>query len=342
MVSRPTSPRSPHISDPLLRPFLAPTFDATAYLNSTLPSLSFPTPLQQPRPNTLTLHDLATRTQSHVAQLSAQTSRLTATLTALTDDILRSGSRLAYEVEVLRGEAVALSETLTDNLASDIEQFLPAEFAIPSGTRAGQEAVVLPPPNASRNEHAIVGSGPGRVPEPVVPEALTSLRTLQIVRLSLQSIMSTFDAALSWPLPPSAVTSTTSSLISISSPSNDLPALEVAGQEASQRLRNEIKVLLAMGSEEEGVLAAEKRVDELRSLVSVWRGTVEEKPRGRFVDGLEKMVGERRKEVEQRGGLSGQAKYDRLKDGENVGRKSEEAKGVWRGLQRLREEMYLD
>jgi hypothetical protein len=32
----------------------------------------------------------------------------------LTDEILRSGGRLAYEVEVLRGETIGLSETLTE------------------------------------------------------------------------------------------------------------------------------------------------------------------------------------------------------------------------------------
>lgn len=173
------------------------------------------------------------------------------------------------------------------------------------------------------------------------PEALTSLRTLHQVRGSLQRIIAIFDAALSWPLPPSTL-SISSSLISVSSPSTGLrPSQEAAGQEAAARLKSEIGDLLAKGPEE-GVLAAEKRVDELRELVGVWKGTVEEKARGKFVDGLARTVAERRKEVEGKGGLvgSGRAEGEVERNGKNA--PADGGRGFLKNLQRLREEIYLD
>jgi len=331
MVSTTTSSRFPHTSDPLLRPFLSPTFDPTTYLNSTL-SLASPPPKT---PNTLSLADLTAQTQSHIAQLSAQTSRLTTTLTSLTDDILRSGSRLAYEVEVLRGEALSLSEALTDGLAEDIAKFVPEGLKVTQETSVGlmspttPRAALIPPEDTST-----ALTGPATNP-PTGPDPLTSLRTLHHVRSSLQRVISTFDTALSLPLPPSLLnTSSTSSLISIASPATTTSSasLEAAGQETLSRLRNEISDLLALGPEK-GVLAAEKRVEELRELMGVWKGTAEEKARGRVVDGLARVVAERRKEVEARGGLMGKGR------GEVERSVGESKKGF---LGRLREEIYLE
>ncbi|MCJ1398483.1 hypothetical protein MMC11_001683 [Xylographa trunciseda] len=329
--------RSPYTSDPLLQPFLSPTFDPTAYLNSTLPTLSFSTGPSKPS-NTLSLSELTTQTQSHVAQLSAQTSRLTTTLTALTDDIIRSGSRLAYEVEVLRAEAISLSEALTETLKPDIEQFVPGGVKIQS--RASFTGSTPASPNAVRHPQQTTEELPDEVND-TEPEALTSLRTLHHVRLSLQRIISTFDAALSWPLPPSTL-SISSSLISVSSPSTDShPSLEAAGQEASSRLKNEINDLLAIGPEE-GVLAAEKRVEGLRELVGVWKGTVEEKPRMKFVESLARTVAERRREVEAKGGLVGRGRASSEVANDGSKGTGEGGKGFLRNLQRLREEIYLD
>lgn len=97
----------------ILEPFLHPgAFDAAEHLNSTLnPKLS--------------LSELSSQTQNLLSQLNAQTSRLTAVLTQLTDDILRSGARLAYEVDLLRGEAIGLSEALNEGLQDDIAHFVP-------------------------------------------------------------------------------------------------------------------------------------------------------------------------------------------------------------------------
>ncbi|MCJ1391301.1 hypothetical protein MMC18_004164 [Xylographa bjoerkii] len=329
--------RSPYTSDTLLQPFLSPTFDPTAYLNATLPTLSFST-VNSKASNTLSLSELATQTQSHIAQLSAQTSRLTTALTALTDDIIRSGSRLAYEVEVLRGEAISLSEALTETLKPDIENFVPGGLTIKS--QAGLTSSTPASPHAIRSSQLTGAGFPDEVND-ADPEALTSLRTLHHVRLSLQRIISTFDAALSWPLPPSAL-SISSSLISVTSPSTEShPSLEAAGQEASSRLKTEVSDLLALGPEE-GVLAAEKRVEELRDLVGVWKGTVEEKPRMKFVEGLARTVAERRREVEAKGGLVGRGRASSEVGMEESKGTGEGGKGFLRNLQRLREEIYLD
>ncbi|MCJ1473726.1 hypothetical protein MMC13_002377 [Lambiella insularis] len=340
MVST-TSSRSAHTSDPILQPFLTPTFDPTTYLNSTLPSLTFVVPPS--RSHTLSLPDLAAQTQSHVTQLSAQTSRLTATLTSLTDDILRSGSRLAYEVEVLRGEAISLSETLTQTLKPEIEKFVPGGVVVSSKLDAEATSAGPASPTSVRNAPLVGEESPPEPPD-TEPESLASLRTLHHVRASLQRIIAIFDAALSWPLPPSLL-SISSSFISVSSPSTQQkPSLEAAGQEAAARLKSEIGDLLAQGPEE-GVLAAEKRVDELKELVGVWRGTVEEKARAKFVDGLARTVAERRKEVEGKGGLVGNGREARSEDeaGRDTRRGTGEGRrGFLRNLQRLREEIYLE
>lgn len=139
------------------------------------------------------------------------------------------------------------------------------------------------------------------IPPTTEPEALSSLRTLHRIRSRLQSVIHTFDSALSWPLPPSALST---SLVSISSAANtdaDARAEEV-GQAALQKLRDEIRGLLDFLGGEEGIEKAEKRVEELRALVDVWKGTAEEKARGRFVEGLGRVVGERRREWEAKSG----------------------------------------
>lgn len=111
----------------ILEPFLQPgAFDTADFLNSTL----------NPK---LNLSELSSQTQNLLSQLNAQTSRLTAILTQLTDDILRSGARLAYEVDLLRGEAIGLSEALNEGLQDDIALFA-------SGTTQSKDEVSSQPP----------------------------------------------------------------------------------------------------------------------------------------------------------------------------------------------------
>ncbi|KAL8671574.1 MAG: hypothetical protein Q9168_003936, partial [Polycauliona sp. 1 TL-2023] len=254
--NNPPPSKSTHFTDPLLQPFLAPTFTATTYLNSTLPSPPSKTQqLSAPQP---TLSTLASQTQSHISILSAQTSRLSATLTALTDDILRSSSRLTYEIEILRGEANGLVESLGNRggLNNAIKTFVPEGLdklaigdsnsdrrddgkaadgeLVDAEEKDGAEAVAQP----FSELQATAINPQNRNDTPISP-----LRTLLLVRSSLTTIKSTFALALSWPMPPSLLPSTSSSLISISSPSSQssTASLESAGQNALREIRGEIE-----------------------------------------------------------------------------------------------------
>jgi len=116
-----SDPRSTHVQDEALQPFLQAQFDPADYLNTTLPSLTF----SNPSKDRVSLAELSAQIQALISQLNAQTSRLTNTLNQLTDDILRSGSRLAYQVEMLRGETAGLTDALNTTLRSDIALFTP-------------------------------------------------------------------------------------------------------------------------------------------------------------------------------------------------------------------------
>jgi hypothetical protein len=309
-IGQTEAPRSSDVSDPLLEPFLSPTFDPTAYLNCQLQSLAIPTQSQPIVPaKSLTLAELTARTQTHIAQLSAQTARLSATLTSLTDDILRSGSRLAYEVELLRGEALSLHDTLAETLASEVTEF------VPEGLPQLKPLEDEPHPFRETDGDAISGqqeqtttttteaTAADTIAIATEPSAIAQLRTLHHIRSRLQSVITTFDLALSWPLPP-----TSTFLVSVSSapstPSNpNSSSDQQKAQIFAQSLRTEIADLLNANPAQpaEGILAAERRVEQLRDLATVWKGTQEEKVRGRFVDGLEQGVAQRRREGEMRG-----------------------------------------
>ncbi|KAI9714970.1 MAG: hypothetical protein M1812_006283 [Candelaria pacifica] len=283
------SSQNPHLTDPLLQPFLSATFDPTSYLNATLPTLSIttsppPKPPSQSKP-TLSLNDHTAQTQTHLSQLSAQTSRLTTLLTQQTDDILRSGSRLAYEVEVLRGQTLSLTEALNDNLKEDVSRFVPDEVGNKEASKAEDTTTAAPTTQTPQNLHSI-----------------THLRTLTLVRTRLNTVLKIFDQALSWPLPPPTETA----FISVSAPNSSTTQQEA--QTTAQKFRDEINELFVSDGVGgiEGVEAASRRVGELRVLCEVWKGTGEEKSRGRFVGGLERMVEERRRAVlEGSGGKKG-------------------------------------
>lgn len=246
-------------SDKAIRPFLAPTFDPADFLNAILPTWT-PNPHRTStvNPTSSSLTDLNTQTQTLLSQLNAQLTRLSSTLTRLTDEILRSGSRLTYEVEVLRADTTGLSDVLSANLAKDIARFAQADSVDASEANAAVHAA--------------------------------RLRTLALVRDRLESVIKTFGAAIDWALQPSEV-SFRSSIISISGPGADTAALEERGKTYAERVRVEIAELLAHG-EVQAEQAAVKRVDDLRELAKVWKGTSEEKPRMKFVESLTKMVEE--------------------------------------------------
>lgn len=258
------------------------------------------------------LAELSTQTQTLLSHLSAHTTRLTTTLTQLTDEILRSGSRLAYEVEVLRGETLGLSEALTEGLHDDVTKFVPgglendlAKRSMGSGdahgtsrTRSATITIPKTPTVKDTNSAKIVD-----------PPYVTQLRTLTLVRSRLDTVIKTFGDAMAWTFPPSEV-SVTSSFLSVSAPEpgSEAHSTEEKGQEVSKRIRDEIADLLIGDNTIDSIEAAAKRVQELKELALVWRGTAEERARNKFVESLAKMVEDRHrdllKDAEQDGQLS--------------------------------------
>lgn len=286
--------KSAHVSDPALARFLQSSFDPADYLNTTLPPLSISNrPLKSS--NTSSLADLSSQTQDLLSQLNAHTTRVSAILTQLTDDILRSGARLAYEVEVLRGETLGLTDTLTTDLKDDVQKFLPAGLTVSSEITEDASQIATPasdtidePPGPLSND-----------PDSTTPEYISDLRTLTTVRSRLETVIKVFGEAMHWTLPPSEV-SLTSSLISVSAPEpgSDNASREQKGKEFAAALRSEIADLIT-GDPDEGKRKAEIRIQVLRDLAMVWKGTAEEKARTKFVDGLVRLAEEKQREIEK-------------------------------------------
>ncbi len=327
-----TSTRTSSMIDPSLTPFLPENFSPIDYLNATLPSISE----SSTKPTQLSLSALASQTQSHISTLAAHSTRLTETLTALTDDILRVSPRLTYEVELLRGEAVSLSDSLSTsgNLQTSIAQFVPELSAVSS-----LSSIDHPRENASITKP----DQPSPANPPDVPP-IESLRTLLHVRSRLTLVSQIFSLALSWPFPPSLLPK--SSVITLSSPADHTH--EAQGQAACARLRQEIIDLLA--ETEDGVAKATTMIQQLRACVEVWKGTGEEKARGKFVDELESMV-----EEERKGKSEGDSNLiTRTREGTPAGATRDtpapparsadttSGPGFLRNLQRLRDEMYME
>ena len=319
--------RSPHTTDPLLAPFLAPTFDPTAYLNATLPPLGVPTPAQPILPaRSQPLAAVAAAARAHTARLGAHAARLDAALATLADETLRAGPRLSYAVEVLRGEVASLGQALAGRGGGAA-----ANAHVETETRRADGE------GGAEGKDARDGMEGGKGGDEGEPPAIAGLRELLRVRARLQAVVATFDEALQWPLPPSA-TSLGASLISVSGPAGDASgpgasgaSLEEQGQAAQAALRASVTERLNRGGAE-GVQAAEERVAQLQELVGVWRGTGEEKARAKFVEGLARMVAERRREEEKRGMMKPK--------GAEEGRES--GRGLFGGLRRLRDEIYLE
>lgn len=298
-LSRPApiiEPKSTHVADPALQPFLNPSFDPADYLNATLPLLY--TSNSQSARGGVPLAELSTQTQTLLSHLSAHTTRLTTTLTQLTDEILRSGSRLAYEVEVLRGETLGLSEALTEGLQEDVAKFVPGGLDQELARRPSR--AVETNGNRRRSSTVTVPKTPVREEAPAIvdPPYIQKLRTLTLVRSRLETVIKTFGDAMAWTFPPSEV-SVTSSFLSVSAPEpgSEMHSTEEKGQQVSKKLRDEIADLLIGGDPVDGIEAAAKRVEELKELAIVWKGTAEERARTKFVDNLAKMVEDRHRDL---------------------------------------------
>jgi hypothetical protein len=298
------NPKSTHVSDPTLQPFLQPTFDPADYLNATLPSLALSSTSSRAvkHGQAVSLADLSSQTQDLISQLNAHTTRLSTILTQLTDDILRSGGRLAYEVEVLRGDTVGLTETLTEGLKGDVEKFLPGGISLqpisPIETEE-QNPNTTSPAAAPATTATDTQSQKKTQTETTqaTPSDISTLHTLHKIRTRLETVISTFGEAMKWTLPPSEL-SLSSSLISVSGPDPNAD-LEKRGKEFATAVRSEISDLILGSGEGGGAEAAATRIQALRDLAQVWKGTAEEKARVRFVESLVKLAEEKQNALAQ-------------------------------------------
>lgn len=303
-------PKSAHVADPFLHSFLSPSFDPAAYLNSTLPPLqaSSGTSSSAASKSTLapvSLADLSIQAQSALSQLNAHTTRLSNTLTQLTDDILRSGGRLAYEVELLRGETLGLSEALTEGLHDDIAKFVPGGLQESSAdayaTSAHQRRLSIaatPALSTTTDDTASAAATAKTNIAPDEPSYISQLRTLTLVRSRLDSVIKTFGDAMEFVFPPSEL-SVSSSFLSVSAPDagGENHSTEEKGQQVLQSLRDEISALLTGPDPIKGIEDAAHRIEALKDLSVVWKGTAEEKGRAKFIESLARMVEDRHREL---------------------------------------------
>ncbi|KAK3683780.1 hypothetical protein B0T22DRAFT_260814 [Podospora appendiculata] len=315
----PAQAKSPHVADPFLVDFLNPSFDVAAYLNSTLPPLQTggaPAVSSRSSQGAVPLADLSFQAQSSLSQLNAHTTRLTTTLTQLTDDILRSGSRLAYEVELLRGETLSLAESLTEGLHDDIVKFVPEGIHEPTADpiawsataptdghvlsshqrRLSVAARALSAPNT---EDVAAPVRPAETVAPDEPSYISQLRTLTLVRARLDSVIKTFGDAMEFVFPPSEI-SVSSSFLSVSAPDagGENHSTEEKGQQVLQALRDEISDILNKNADPiRGIEDAARRIEELKELTKVWKNTAEEKGRARFIESLARMVEDKHKDL---------------------------------------------
>jgi hypothetical protein len=328
-----SKPKSTHVQDEALQPFLQPQFDPADYLNATLPSLTFSNPTK----DRVSLADLSAQSQTLISQLNVQTSRLTNTLNQLTDDILRSGSRLAYQVEMLRGETAGLTDALNTSLQPDIALFAPQTIQQPTELEEDD----IPPEQTAVSTPS----------QPIEPDYISKLRTLVMVRQRLDSVIKVFGEAMAWPIAPSDLVS--SSFIAVSAPSAGGPEetrnREEKAKEHAQKLRDEIAQLQQNAvSAEEGITAAIKRIDELRDLATVWKGTAEEKARARQIDGLEKIVEDEQKALARKADAKKRTASPgidyRYNNASEATRATNQGSGYgfMNNLRRIKDEIYLD
>ncbi|KHJ32281.1 hypothetical protein EV44_g2031 [Erysiphe necator] len=276
-------PWSIHVADPFLQSFLSSTFDPAEYLNFNLPSLDCANTSHSNKSGT-PINELFPVAQNLVSQVSANSARLTSILTQLTDEILRSGNRLTYEVEILRENTLNISEALAGVLRNDLARFVPTE--IENDPKKGSGNL------ETSNANLMVKNQD--------PSFLKELQRLTLVRSRLESVIETFGDAMLWSFPPSEV-STASSFLSVSGPDiglgSDGISTEEKGHQVSKKIRNEVTELLNSDDPISGIRSAKKRVEELKELVIVWKGTSEERARHKFIESLARMVDERNKEL---------------------------------------------
>lgn len=316
-------------------------FDPIDYLNEALPALTLASQTQAQKANRSTqIQNVSTDTLTFLSALNTHNIRSSSELTSLTDEIIRSGNRLAYEVEVLRGDVNGLHELLSESLRQDIGLFVDEQLANgamePSGNRSNTDAEDMD------------GKKDMKAPNQD-PDFIVQLRMLGKVKTRLEAVITIFGEAMKWSIPPSDMSS---SLISVSAPELGIQYTEEddKAREVLRAIRAEITDLLnsSPGGMLAGYEAASKRVEEYRLLAQVWKGTGEEKARTRFVDTLTKMVEDRRKSLEaQRISRDGGSDATQ-RSSSAMGRLSKAstevggAAGLFRNLQRLKDDLYLE
>lgn len=313
----------------LLEGLLEDQFDAVQYLDDMLPSLNLTSKGQSAKQNRVAqIQSVSVETQSLLSKLNTYNIRTSTELTNLTDEILRSGNRLAYEVEVLRSDTGSLYDLLSTTLQQDIRQFVQRQ-----ATNVDVDVDSVDANGLNSTSNTVSGD----------PEFMQQLRLLGHVKLRLEEVIRVFGDALKWPIPPSDV-SVASSLISVSAPELGVAssAEDDKARATIRQYREEINDLLnSDGGGPAGLNAASKRVQSFQDLAVVWRGTAEEKARNRVVDGFAKIVEDRRRAL----GSSNQnskSYFDSAKSStqpSRLGTPGSAAGGLWR---KLRDEMYLD
>ncbi|KAJ4328236.1 hypothetical protein N0V84_001276 [Fusarium piperis] len=292
-------PKSTHTSDEFLQDFLDPTFDPATFLNSALPPLQQRSVPGRSGSDVAPLAELSTQAQALISQLNAQTSRLSSTLTQLTDDILRSGSRLAYEVELLRGETLSLQETMTETLHDDISKFVPEGLQEAIEAKNNAAASAKDEKSTAPSTPAMVGGTVTGTTNADDPEFIKQLQTLTLVRSRLDLVIKTFGDAMEFVFPPSEV-SVSSGFLSVSAPEpgSAQQSSEDKGQEVLRKLRDEIFDLLNKSEDPvQGIEKAAQKIEQLKELTVVWKDTAEENGRNKFIESLAKMVEDRHRDL---------------------------------------------
>ena len=226
-----------------------------------------------------------------------------------------------------------MAEALDNGLKKDIELFT-RNAVIKDGVTAASDEEAAP------TAEAVTGTATSE------PEYLEKLRTLTAVRSRLDAVIKIFGDAMAWPLAPSE----TASLISVSAPESEADARdrEEKGNAYMQNLRNEINDFVGTGNDQASLAAAAARVEELRQLAEVWKGTAEEKARMKLVEGLQRPIEERQRVLERAGQArrmaSSPAKGVDMRYGDLSAQRatSEGGYGFLQNLRNLKNEMYLE
>lgn len=320
----------------VLKKLNQPHFDPVDFLNEILPTITLSSQTQTQKTSRSTqLQGASTDSLALLSTLNALNVRASADLTSLTDEIIRSGNRLAYEVEVLRGDVNSFNELLTESLHDDIRHFV--QTTLIRGATADSSA---------ERDGSVVGDTLAWTNE---PDFMTQLRLLGKVKARLEAVITTFGEAMKWPMPPSEI-SMASSLISVSAPELGIQntAEDDEARETLKVIRAEINDLLGPETRgHEGLEAASQRVEEYRQLAMLWKGTGEERARLKFVDTLTKIVEDRKKVLDGRAARN--AKGDASDRSSSAAGRTQKglsetggAAGLFRNLQRLKDDLYLE